>query len=116
MKLHEYCFILAVLLLILSFLYYSLSTTFYSSPDQSAVSNILGQDTEADSLVAAEDIISDVRTEQRQSRSMVLWIGVTSGALLFIAGLFIKRKIDGPDRFIDDASGDEDDDFFFTAR
>jgi len=109
MKVHEVFFIVAVLLLILSFLYYVLSTTFYASPDQAVVSNMLGQDAEADSLVTADEIISDVQTEYQMKRSTTLGIGVISGVLLLIAGLIIRRKIDGPDRFIDDASSDEDD-------
>jgi len=108
MKLHEYFYILAVLIFFLSFLLYFLSTTFYSSPDQDAVSNIFGESTEVDSLVAAEDTIPGIKEEEQQKRKIYLWIGVASGILIFFVGLIIKRKIDGPDHFIDDESDEED--------
>ncbi len=110
MKLHEYFYILAVLIFILSFLLYFLSTTFYSSPEQDSVSNILGNSTEVDSLIAAEDTLPGIKEEAQQRRTTLLWIGVASGVLIFFAGLVIKRKIDGPDRFLDDEPDEDDED------
>lgn len=110
MKIHEYFYILAVLIFILSFLLYFFSTTFYSSPGQDAVSNIFGNSTDVDSLVDASEALPGIQEEMQQRRTTFMWIGIAFGVVIFIAGLIIKRKIDGPDQFIDDEPDEDDED------
>ena len=101
MKTHEILYIISVFLIILSVAFYMLSTTVVSVPENDSVSNIFGKTVELDSTLSEEDNVVEFQELERDKNSIILWIGILSGVLIFVFALVFKRIKQGPDLFID---------------
>ena len=111
MKTHESLYIISVFLIILSIAFYLLSTTVVPGPGEESVSNILGKNSEVDSTFSADDMTIPFQEIERERSSIILWIGISSGVIIFLFALILKRIKQGPDLFIDRCD-DESPDFF----
>jgi len=78
-----------------------LSTTVVSVPENDSVSNIFGKTVELDSTLSEEDNVVEFQELERDKNSIILWIGILSGVLIFVFALVFKRIKQGPDLFID---------------
>jgi len=112
MKIFELCYIIGIFLIIISIGSYALSIAIIGNPAENSVSNLLGETTEIDTIFTTDEVISDLRAMERYENMIILWIGIPLGIVVFLAGLIIKRKKEGPDLFIDDQlEDDEESDF-----
>lgn len=109
MKIYEYFYIIGIFLIILSIAIYLLSSTMIINPEQNSASNLLGKTTEIDTNFTTEETHSALKAMERQANTLFLWIGIPVGIFVFLVGLFIKRKQDGPDLFLDDEIEDDED-------
>ncbi len=114
MKIYELFYIIGIILIIFSIALYMLSTTLIHRPEEDSVSNLLGKTIEFDSTLSVIEVYPDIQEMERHGKAIFLWIGIPLGITVFLTSLFIKRKKEGPDRFInDDIEGDEENSFPF---
>jgi len=108
MKIFEFFYIVGIFLIIISIAAYSLSTTVIPNPGDHSVSSLFGEKTEIDTVITSDEATADVGEMQRQKNTIILWVGIPLGIVIFLAGIVIKRKTIGIDLFIDDdVEGDE---------
>ena len=112
MKIFEIFYIVGLFLIIFSVAFYFLSTTALISTDEESVSNLTGENAEIDSTIAMADGVLQFREMKRERNIFVLWIGIPLGMVVFLTGVVVKRKKEGPDRFID--IEDDDEEFFLS--
>jgi LPXTG-motif cell wall-anchored protein len=108
MKIYEVLYIFGIFLIIASIATYILSSTIILNPEQNSASNLLGKTTEIDTTFASNETHSALTDMERQTNTLFLWIGVPLGILIFLSGIFLKRKKEGPDLFLDDEIEDND--------
>lgn len=108
MKAYEWLYIIGIFLVIIAIILYTFSITFIANPEENSVTNLFGKATEIDSNFTTESTLSAFQAKQRQGAKLFLWIGVPLGIGLFLLGLFIKRKKEGADVFIDDVIEDDE--------
>lgn len=108
MQVYESLYIIGIFIIIVSIIFYILSTTMIANPDENSVTNLLGKTTEIDTTFATEETLSGLKAERRQGNRFFLWIGIPLGIGIFLAGIIIKRRKEGPDLFIDDGIEDEE--------
>ncbi len=111
MKTHEILYIISVFLIILSTAFYLLSTAIVPGPEEDSASNIFGKNSELDSTMSVEDNAIEFHELERERSSIILWIGISSGLLIFFFALIVKRIKQGPDQFIDHYDDENLDDF-----
>ncbi len=108
MKIYELLYIFGVVLIIASFATYFLASTIILNPEQNSASNLLGKTTEIDTTFATDETHSALTAMERQTNTLFLWVGIPLGILIFLSGVFIKRKKEGPDLFLDDEIEDDE--------
>lgn len=108
MKIHDIFYLISIFIIFASLGIYFLSTTAIFDPSETKVVNLAGKRSDTDSTLSVQDEIVLFQEIERSNKTFLLWIGIPLGIILFVAGLVIKRRLAGPDLFIDD----EDDDFF----
>ena len=108
MKIFEFFYIIGIFLIIISIAAYSLSTTVIPNPGDHSVSSILGKKTEIDTVITSDEAIADVGEMQRQKNTIILWVGIPLGIVIFLAGIITKRKTIGTDLFIDNDLEDDE--------
>ncbi len=108
MKIYEFCYIAGILSIIISIAIFALFSTVITNSGQDSVSNILGKTAEIDTNFAIDENREAFEAKERQSNRLFLWIGIPVGIAVFLAGLIIKRKNEGPDLFLDDELEDVD--------
>lgn len=108
MKIYELLYIVAIFLIIASIAIYILSATIILNPEQHSASNLLGKTTELDTTFSADETHPALVAMERQAHTLFLWIGIPLGILVFLAGIYIKRKKEGPDLFLDDEIEDDE--------
>lgn len=114
MKTFELFYLIGIFFIILSIAFYILSTTLITNPEDHSVSNLFGEKTQIDSVFTSEEAITDVRTAQRYKNTIILWIGVPLGIVIFLVALILKRRSEGADLFIDDEIEDDEENGFAT--
>jgi len=108
MKIYELLYIISIFLIIVSIVIYVLSTTMIVNPEENSTSNLLGKTIEIDTLFTIEETCSELKAMERQGNTLFLWICIPLGVVVFLAGLIIKTKKEGPDLFIDDELEDDE--------
>lgn len=108
MKLHESFYIIGILLIIVSIAIYFFSTTMIADIENNSASNLLGKTTEIDTSFAVEEALTELSAKERQGNKLFLWIGIPMGIGIFLVGIFLKRKKEGRDQFIDDELDDDE--------
>jgi len=108
MKSYEFLYIVSIFLIIVSIAMFKLSSTIIADTENNSVTSLLGKTTEIDTNFTAEEMLSEVRAKERQGNLIYLWTGIPLGIIVFITGLLIKRKKEGPDSFIDDEIENEE--------
>ena len=108
MKIYEFCYIAGIFLGIVSIAIYALSSTVIVNPGQDSVSNLLGKRAEIDTNFTMDENRAALETKDRQTNTLFLWIGIPSGIVIFLAGLIIKRRSEGPDLFLDNELEDDE--------
>ena len=109
MKIYELLFILGILAIILSVAIYGFSLILVPNSDDHSITDLLGATTEIDSTISTADALSDFTAKQRHHKMIFLSIGILLGIVIFSSGIFVKRKTEGPDLFIDDDLDEEAD-------
>ena len=108
MKIYEILYILGIFLIIASIVTYLLSSTIILNPGQNSASNLLGKTTEIDTTFVSNETHSALTEMERQTNTLFLWIGVPLGIFIILSGIFIKRKKEGPNLFLDDEIEDNE--------
>ena len=108
MKFHESLYIIGILLIIVSIAIYFFSITMIADPEDNSASNLWGKKIEIDTTFTIEETLAELQAEERYRNMLLLWIGIPMGIAVFLAGIFIKRKKEGRDLFIDDEFEDDD--------
>ncbi|NOZ60604.1 MAG: hypothetical protein GXO74_02885 [Calditrichaeota bacterium] len=101
MKKYEFFYLAGIFVIILSLAYYFISSSPVLTTPDGAVVNLTGEKGEIDSTAAVDDAISSFFEKERAEKMKLLWFTVPIGILLLGAGVRVKRKIEGPDLFID---------------
>lgn len=65
------------------------------------MSNLTGENFEIDSTIITSEGVLQFQEMKREQNIFVLWTCVPIGIIIFLTGLIIKRRKEGPDLFID---------------
>lgn len=106
MKIYQWLFLSGILLVLGALLIYSLSLFLVPDPVDNMVTNPLGNVTAVDSTVTASETLPAIAALMQHERVRLIWLALTVGGFCLIVGIIIKRRQEGPDRFLDD---DEED-------
>ncbi|OQX83488.1 hypothetical protein B6D60_10410 [candidate division KSB1 bacterium 4484_87] len=108
MRKYEIFYLIGILLIIFSLAYYFISSTPGVLAPDGTMANLTGEKGQVDSTIALDDAVSAFFEKERAEKRRLLWFTIPIGVLLLGAGVRIKRRIEGPDLFIDRDEDDED--------
>lgn len=108
MKTYQIFHVTGFALIIISVAVYFIGSLVIISPDEDTAANLLGRKIQIDSNYDIQESISAFTNSNRFHYRWLLWFGGVIGAALIAIGLWLKRKTEGPDLFLDDELDEEE--------
>jgi len=108
MKTYELLYIIGILIIIASMAIYGLSSTIIINPEQNTASDLLGKITAIDTTLTVEETHAALEAMKRSRNVLFLWMGIPTGFVILLTGLYLKRLKEGPDLFFDDEIENEE--------
>ncbi|MDZ7332090.1 MAG: hypothetical protein ONB13_13925 [candidate division KSB1 bacterium] len=113
MKTYQIFYIAGLALLIISVSAYFVGSLVIFSADDETAANLLGRKIQLDSNYDIQESISAFVDSNRFHYRWLLWFGGAIGAALIGIGLWLERKTEGPDLFLDDELDEDEEESSF---
>lgn len=113
MKTYQIFYIAGFALLVISVAVYFIGSLVIFSADDETAANLLGRKIQLDSNYDIQESISAFIDSNRFQYRWLLWSGGLIGMALIAIGLWLKRKTEGPDLFLDDVLDEDEEESSF---